>query len=136
MEHSMRNTVLASLLLAAFAASPAYADGALAVGVSEGGPKNGYAYTMNVRNGSADSAEKAAVEGCRTQAVEYGVQPNLCRVVASFRGRCVSVAFDTVERAAGWALGDKKDDAIANAVKKCAEGGAKQCKPHNVECDY
>lgn len=123
------------VLLLSGLASPVHAEGALAVGVAEGGPKNGYAYTLNVRNKTADSAEKEAMEGCRKQAQIYGVPPDRCRLVASFRGRCVSVAFDTVERAAGWDLGDTAEQASANAVKKCAEGGARQCKPHNVECD-
>ena len=131
----MKKTILASVILAAALCSPVHAEGALAVGVAEGGPKNGYAYTLHVRNSSASEAEKLALEGCRAQAKVYGVPEDRCRIVSSFRGRCVSVAFDTVERAAGWALGDTSQHAVANAVAKCAEGGARQCKPHNVECD-
>jgi len=131
----MKNILLLSALLLAAMQGPVRAEGALAVGIGEGGPKNGYAYTLHVRNSSTDAAEKIAIEGCRKQAVAYGVPPARCRLVASFRNRCVAVAFDTVERAAGWDLGDTSEQAIANAVKKCAEGGARQCKSQNVECD-
>lgn len=130
----MKKAVVA-FAFAAILASPARGEGALAVGVPEGGPKNGYAYTLHVRNQSADEAEKRAIEGCRKQAQNYGVPENLCRIVASFRGKCVSVAFDTQDRSAGWAVAETAPQASAEAVKQCAQSGARNCKPHNTDCD-
>lgn len=130
----MKKLLIVGVLFPLFAA-PAFGEGAIAIAVGEGGPKNGYAYTMNVRNSTADGAQNEALKGCRQQATVYGVSPDRCRVVASFRRQCAAVAFDAQERAAGWDLGETREDAIANAVKKCGADGARNCKPHNVECD-
>lgn len=131
----MKRLSVAFALLVLFVSSPARGEGALALAIAEGGPKNGVAYTLNVRNDSREDAMKRAMDGCRKQAQDYNVPPSRCRLVASFRGKCVSVAFDTQERTMGWDLGDSQQDAIANAVRLCASSGAKNCKPNNTDCD-
>lgn len=131
----MKKVFVAFVLLVLCASSRVQAEGALAMAIAEGGPKNGVAYTLNVRNDSREDAMNRAMEGCRKQAQTYNVPPSRCRVVASFRGKCVSVAFDTQERTMGWDLGNSQQDAIANAVRLCASSGAKNCKPNNTDCD-
>ncbi len=132
----MKKLLAVSLLFSSFAFSPAQGEGALAVGVPAGGPKDGYAYGLNVRNVSAAQAEERALDECKRQAERYGVDRTLCRVVASFSKRCVSVAFDVQARSAGWAVADTSQATAADAVKKCAESGARSCKPHNTDCDF
>jgi hypothetical protein len=129
----MRKLLLAAMLLAPLQA-PAFAEGAIAIGVPEGGLREGFAFGWRVGATNASTAEEGALEICREQARKFGVPPARCRIESSFRKRCVSVAFDGKERWAGWAVADSRDEAIANALKRCAEG-AGGCKTFDTDCD-
>ncbi len=129
----MKRTLLVSALLLLFAV-PARAEGALAIGIPEEGLREGFAFGWRLGAQTTSSAETGALEVCRDQAKKHGVAPERCKLVASLRNQCVSVAFDGKERWAGWAVAGSREEAIANALKKCAEG-AKNCKTFDADCD-
>jgi hypothetical protein len=132
----MTKFVLAFVLLGLFAPSPSPARGeaALAIGIPKEGLRDGFAYAWEVRAKNYAEAERKALQGCQDQARNYGVSPSRCKVVETFKGRCVSVAFDSGERWAGWAVAADSKAAVAAALQKCGEG-AKNCKTHATDCD-
>jgi len=129
----MKRLLLVPFLLVA-SVMPASSEGALATGIPEGGLRDGFAFGWRVGASDRATAETGAVEICREQARKYGVPPQRCSVVAAFKGRCVSVAFDGGDRWAGWAVGDTRELAVEGALKKCGEG-AKNCKTFDTDCD-
>lgn len=130
----MKLLLPAMLLVSLAVPSPASSEGALAIGIPESGLREGFAFGWRIAAPSAASAETGAIEECRRQAQNFGVPVERCKIVASFRGQCVSVALDGNERWAGWAVGKTREEAIASALKSCGEG-ARNCKTFDADCD-
>jgi hypothetical protein len=125
----------AALLAATAAAVPgsAAADGALVVGVPEGGLRNGFAYGRAI-GGSAEETVGRAFNICREQARKQRFDEARCTLIASFKGQCVAVAMDANERWAGWAVAADRESAQRTALTKCGEG-AGGCSVHSLDCD-
>lgn len=130
----MKKYFLAAALFMTTASLQAHGEGAFAVAVPEGGFKEGFAYGLATNYRTREIASDEALSECRVQAREYGVPPDRCRVVYSFRKQCVSVAFDRVANYVGWALGNDRSRAVASGLAKCGEGGSK-CETAGGDCD-
>lgn len=124
---------LAVLLVMAMA-SPARSEGALWVGVPPDGLRNGFAYGYETRKATTDDAINSARQSCEEQAKKNGLDPGNCRQVATFKGRCVAVAMDPVNRWAGWSIAGTLEEARSGALAECAKG-ANACRVDNSACD-
>lgn len=119
------------MLAAACLASPASGEGALAVAIPDGGLRDNFAFGRAV---GGDNSSERAMRICVEQAKARKIPESKCKVVETFRDACISIAFDSVDRWAGWAVAENADRATAEALKKCAEGGS-NCKKHSTACD-
>jgi len=113
---------LGALLLAgAAAAGAARAEGALATGeppdIAEDGVSFGFSYGYS----TMEEARERALAECRGQTVASDEVKALCKVVATFSGQCVAVAFDPAEGESGfgWAVAPDQAAADEGALAKC-----------------
>ena len=128
--------VMAVALLAAAltgAQRSAGADGALVVGVPEGGLRDGFAYGRAI-GGTAAETTGRAFDICRQQAQKQGFDEKRCVLITTFKSDCVAVAMDTNERWAGWAVAANQENAERTALATCAQG-AGGCRIHSLDCD-
>lgn len=130
---AMKRIVFSVLLLIAAAASPARADGALAVGIPDEGIQKGFAYAFKL-NLAADDARKEALAACREAATKNKVPPGKCRIVESFKKGCLSVALDKKGQWAGWAVAKDEKTSQTRAVGRCKTGGI-SCAVAETECE-
>jgi Domain of unknown function (DUF4189) len=143
----MRNGALVLLSLTALAA-PAFlgaaprswADGAVAVGSTGDVVKDGIAFGMAVNEPTKEAAAEVAVSRCQT--FEARAVAERCKVVATFTGECVAVAYDPKSGTpgAGWGVGPNQFLANQRAVAMCEEtaGSARKGYCHQVKiggCD-
>ena len=119
----MRSTISAAVILGlavALQASAGFADGALAVGMPGGEPKNGFRYKATA-DLSADEARSQAMAACRNS--KYPKTGQACKVIESFRDQCVSVALNgdanTPSTAVGWAIAPDSKAADNRASNAC-----------------
>lgn len=127
----MRLVSSAVLLAVLSFISPAYAQGALAVAIPDGGLRENLAFGRAI---GGSNAEERAMNICREQARARKIPEEKCKTVETFRSACISIALDSVDRWAGWAVAENTQLATAEALKKCAAGG-RNCKTHSAECD-
>jgi uncharacterized protein (DUF1501 family) len=132
--------VSALLAAAALAASPARADGALAVGSTSDVIRDGIAVGTSVNYKTADEALDAAMQRCRN----YKPAPKaaaLCQSVGTFKGECYAVSFDPKAGTpgAGWAIAPTKALAEERAMTNCqitaGANRAEFCKIEESNCD-
>lgn len=128
--------VAAMIILALFTcgADTARADGALYVGLPKLGLRDGFAYGFAHSHTSEAEAKAAARKVCEDQALSVNIRAGACKLVDTFKKRCVAVAMDKTDRWAGWSLGDTKDDADKLALAECAKGAA-TCEVTDSVCD-
>jgi hypothetical protein len=129
------------LMLGACAAllpAVALAHGALAVGLPTSVEREGFAYGVTWDYANQSVASDTALTRCRD---EDALAKNHCRVLKVFTRECVAVVMDPDPGTSGvgWAFGDTKDAAIADATKMCHEtaGAVRRdyCKLSNAQCD-
>lgn len=130
----MKKILLFSAFLTLIFVSPVRGEGALAIGIPDGGLRAGFAYGWALHRSTAREAEQRALEICREQAEKYGVPPSRCKITESFAKKCVAIALDVRDFSAGWATSERKQDADTEALRRCAENG-RSCKIHNSDCD-
>jgi hypothetical protein len=128
------------IAMAAMFASPASADGALAVGSTSDVAKDGIAVGTSINYKTAEEARAAALRRCR----EYKPAPKaaaMCQSVGTFRGECYAVSFDPKPGTpgAGWAIASTKDLAEERALENCkaTAGGSRReyCRIEESKCD-
>jgi hypothetical protein len=125
------------------AASPAGADGFLALGLSDGNPRLGFVY------GYAPTAEQA-MNLCRGIDKKSNSIPNnptraqkACNVVGDFTNACVAIAVNgtlsTSSTGVGWAIAPTPDVAEKQAMANCRSMAGKErpegCYIQNKSCD-
>ena len=130
----MKKSVLVTALFLVASALPVRAEGAFAVAIPEGGFGNGFAYGLATNYATNELARQGAMEECRKQAQRFDIPASRCEVISAFRKQCMSIAFDRTARWVGWAVADTRELAVANAIKKCAEG-APNCQTSGSDCD-
>lgn len=116
---------------------PLSAEGALAVGLPEGDPKNGFAYHL-VTNKPVGDAGSIAVSKCKEEDNRKGTARarGACKVIETFSDECVNVAWnggpETVSTAVGWGSGPNKKTADERAMRQCEsmrKGKGRDCRP-------
>jgi hypothetical protein len=127
----MRKFSSAALLAVLCFASPAVGQGALVVAIPDGGLRENFAFGRAV---GGNNPEERAMKICREQALARKIPESKCKVVERFKDGCISLALDSRDRSAGWAVADNAEQATAAALQKCAEGG-RNCKTHSTACD-
>jgi hypothetical protein len=142
----MRTGALAWLLVAGLAAATlagtgrehARAEGAIAVGTTGNVEKYGIAFGMAL-NESKGKAGEIAVLRCRTFEAKEAAER--CKVVATFYGECLAIAYDPKPGTpgAGWGVGPDQLAANQLAVAMCekAAGPARKgyCQVERFGCD-
>jgi hypothetical protein len=132
--------VVALVAVAAVAASPTLADGALAVGSTSDVAKDGIAVGTSINYKTPDEAEQAALKRCK----DYKPAPKAaaqCRSVGTFKDECYAVSFDPKEGTpgAGWAIASTKalaeERALANCQITAGEGRRDFCRIEESKCD-
>jgi len=130
---ALRLLVIVSGVATSALSGRAGADGALVVGVPEGGLRDGFAYGRAIGGSSQDVRERAFAI-CREQARQQGFSDTRCNLIEAFKDKCVAVAMDSGERWAGWAVAAHKAAAEQGALGRCREG-ARGCRLHSIDCD-
>jgi hypothetical protein len=130
-------------------AGPAFAAGAVAVGVGPRGPASGYAIGYGFNQPDTDTAKSHAVQGCHGSTVTSGGAVNdsmrqarkSCRVVGTFTNQCVASAIDPKDGTpgVGWAVADTQQEADEQALARCRStaGSSRErfCTVEDRHCD-
>jgi len=108
------------LALLVFSTAPARAEGALAIGVTEDLAK-GFSAGWGANYPTTKDAEAAALKRCLEEPTAPPDIRKLCRIVETFRNRCVSIALDPKdgETGTGWAVGATREEADRDALAQC-----------------
>jgi hypothetical protein len=120
---------------------PAWADGAMAVGIARGGVAKGYATGFALNQPNAKDARTSAVEGCRKQKKSNADARSHCEAVIAFKNKCVASALDPKDGTpgAGWGVGGTQQAADSQALARCrATAGsdrAEFCEVTDRHCD-
>jgi hypothetical protein len=126
----MRSTVFVVVvgLATALWSHAGFAEGAYAVWLLNGNPKQGYALGATADRATAADAQSGALAECRRQsALLKGAE---CKVIDTFRDACLQDAFNgdanTPSSAVGWAVGADRDTANRRSMEACERmrGGA------------
>jgi hypothetical protein len=119
------------------------ADGALAIGLPDGDPRNGFVAGLDV-NMSPDEARAAALKDCRGVELKRAERARAaCRIVETFRNQCANTAFNgdetTASTGVGWGVCPDSAAANSRALVMCETMRAGQwipCHPDGVPfCD-
>jgi hypothetical protein len=130
------------LFLAAFllAASPAQAEGALAIGATNDFSQ-GFAAGWGTNYGTRKEAEDAALKRCFDEPTAPPEIRKLCKIIETFNNRCVSIAIDPMdgETGTGWAVAASRDEAEREALSRCRQTASSSrrdfCKVATGGCD-
>ncbi len=132
--------LLATAVALAIAVSsvPAFATGALVVGIPQDVAKNGFSAGLNSDMRSKSAARNDAMAQCRSGAGASASTRALCKVVKTYSNQCAVIAADPRPRRAGvgWAVAASSKTAGTQAVQQCRQtGGSQWCKVIAVACD-
>ena len=126
----------------------ARADGALAVGLPEGSPSNGFVYGLTVKM-ELDDAQSGAMDICKGINRENNKIPDrasraqaACRIIKAFRDQCVAISMNgdphTPSTGVGWSIARTSDGASDRAVTACnsmRKGRGPSCRAVSAYCD-
>ena len=126
----------------------ARADGALAVGLPDGSPSNGFVYGVTTKM-QLDQAQSTALDICKGINRENNKIPDraskpqaACKIIKAFRDQCVAVSFNgdqhTPSTGVGWSIAQTSDAASTNALAACntmRKGRGPSCRLATQYCD-
>jgi len=124
-----------------FAAGPALADGAVALGRPADIAKAGVAIGISSGYEDQENAQQQALERCRSNKDAPPSTKALCRLIANFKDQCAAVAIDKKAGTPGfgWAIGTDKATAQAEALAICIATAGKSrekfCEHSIFFCD-
>jgi uncharacterized protein DUF4189 len=138
-ESTMRWLISSSAILCLAMAlwpSVSFADGALAIGLPGGDPRNGFVAGLDV-NMPADRARAEALKDCRGVDVQRTNRArSQCKIVETFQNQCANTAFngdrETPSTGVGWGVGPDSATADRRALAMCENmrsGRGRPCKP-------
>ena len=123
-------------------ASPARAEGVLAVGITKDVAKDGFVIGYSVNKATLDEARARAMSSCRGAPVENAeAAKKECKVVAEFRDKCVAIADDPKNGTTGfgWAVAASRAEALSQALDMCKKASnkarASYCRAAHASCD-
>jgi hypothetical protein len=131
------------LICAALLASTIFAraEGALAIGIIPSDYAKGVSAGWAANYATQKEAEDMAMKRCLEEPNAPDEIRKLCKLVDSFRNRCVSVAIDPQdgETGTGWAIAPSSEEADREALTQCRKtAGAKRqqaCQVSTRGCD-
>lgn len=144
------HVVLTAAALLVSSQASAFAEAALAVGLPDGNPGNGFVYGYEVNNGTRQGAKETAMAICQGRKVETNAIPQnaskpqkACEVIEEFHDRCVAIAMNGSQTRAstgvGWAVANTKESAKRHAIESCksmaGEKMPEECWVQNAACD-
>ncbi len=112
-------------------ASASMAEGALAVGIPKGDPRNGFRWSLRVND---PDAATEVMKVCRQS--KYPASAEACMLINTFSDQCGAVAANgdpnAPVTAAGWAIAPDSATATSRAIAMCetmrrAKGGSGAC---------
>ena len=118
-------------------ASASSAEGALAVGLPNGDPKNGFVVGYSHDEATAEIARSEALKNCRGADIKRTDKARAaCKIIETFRDQCANDAINgdrnTPSTAVGWAVGPDSETTNARAVTMCEtmrRGNGRACQP-------
>jgi hypothetical protein len=130
--------VLLTVLL--FSAAPARGEGALAIGITEDLAR-GFSAGWGANYATSKEAEEMALKRCLEEPNAPDDIKKRCRIVETFRNRCVSIAIDPMdgETGTGWAIAVTSADADREALAECRKTAGRNrqnaCQVTTRGCD-
>ena len=114
---------------------PVHAEGALAVGLPNGDPANGFVYSIET-NKPRGEARSAAMRSCKGVDVRDTSRARAdCKIIETFNNECASIAHNgdrnTPSTAVGWGIGPDPETADNRAMTQCKtmrRGRGRACK--------
>jgi hypothetical protein len=136
----MRQTVWAFALFGLAmvpSANACFAEGALAIGLPDGNPRNGFVMGAATNRTTAAEARSQALAECRGSDVRDTSKARAqCKVVETFHDQCTNDAFNgdanTPSTAVGWAVGPDSETTNQRAMTMCEtmrQGRGRPCHP-------
>jgi hypothetical protein len=132
---------LLAMALTSLSWTAASADGAIAVGQSGTPPHHEVAVGLSTDFATANAAAADALARCKASAGVKASTLRRCKVVQTFKNKCIAVAMDPGAGSSGFGFGIAKSRSGARnaAVVQCGQtadrGRAKQCKVLGTDCD-
>jgi uncharacterized membrane protein YgcG len=132
--------ILWALLVVSMGWTPAFAEGAIAVGLSSNVAKSGVAAGA-AGDMTYTEAQSTALQQCKDGRAASTSTRALCKVVATFNNKCAAIAADPKPGTPGfgWAVSLTADAAERWALNKCeataGPGRRAACKVVTVTCD-
>ena len=129
------------LLAVALLPHPAFAEGALAIGLPNDVTKDGVAMGWNTNSPTAAEARQKALAACRDVKTSTDAARSLCKILGTFHDQCVAGAEDpdAGTPGVGWAVAaDKKtaeQQALAMCQAKSPPARRAACKVMTSGCD-
>ena len=116
-----RHALASMAAICSIVSSPAVAYSAVAIGQPSDIAKGGLAIGAAWDQDSREKSEAAALAHCRAFVSAPESTRNLCRVVAHFDKRCMSIALDPRDGTYGfgWAMSDTLQEADDIAMTNC-----------------
>ena len=132
---------LVLVVVAALSPDKSNADAALAVAQPPDVAKQGLAMGYAVNYSSKEAAQAEALKRCREFRDAPQSTRDLCKIVESFRDRCLAIALDpdAGTKGIGWAVAKKQDLAEERAMEACIEAAERKrrefCRITYTRCD-
>jgi hypothetical protein len=121
--------------------NPSAAEGALAVGIPAHVEKQGAALGYATKHPTQKKAREVALKKCRTAMDAPATTRALCKVIETFKNKCVALAIDPKAGTpgVGWAVAADKEGAEKAALQKCIDTAGESrrdfCKTTDSACD-
>lgn len=123
--------------------TPCMAAAAIALGQPEDIAKDGVAIFTFVNADNLAEAKEKALAGCKALGNASETSKALCKIVATFRNKCMAQALDPQDGTPGfgWAIAASSREAIQQALSKCRDTAGPTRKDacvvgdHNLWCD-
>jgi hypothetical protein len=133
--------VLAACTFTAVGVNRARAEAALAVGLPGDVAKQGLAMGWALNYPSKEKAQAEALKRCRNFQDAPQSTKDLCKIIESFRQRCLAVALDPENgtTGVGWAVAKDQKQAEGLAMDRCVDTSEKRrrdfCRVTLTRCD-
>jgi len=114
------------------------AEGALAIGLPNGDPHNGFVVGIAVNKATAAAAREGAMTQCRDDEIPNTARARAdCKIIEVFRNQCVNAAVNgdktgNPSTAVGWGVGPDSATADSRAMAVCElmrRGRGRPCRP-------